>query len=382
MQRERHRWGVRSRGAGRAAALPFVLLLLALPASAETVTYTYDAAGRLVRVSSSGGERFVYGFDLAGNLVSESSGSDTDSDGVLDAEEKGLSGTDAGYDGDGNGVPDWQEARAASFRTADGDAYVTLSVPAPVTLESVRAVPNPSPYDAPSGWRFPYGFVELTLAGLAPQGCTQATLRLPRDVSVSSAFKHANAPGQSAPSWWEFAPSGATGTQVVQDSDRTRVLLSLCDGQRGDTGAPYDGRVVDPVGPAAPATTAGLRFYPVTPCRVVDTRDPDGPWGGPALPGDGSLRDFVVEGRCDVPADAKAVAVNVTAVSPTAAGFLFVFPPGTGSVIASTLNFTPGTTRANNAVVGLGGAPGSVTVRAVLAGGTTHFILDVGGYFR
>ncbi|KAA0248576.1 MAG: hypothetical protein EDX89_24595, partial [Acidobacteria bacterium] len=54
MQRERHRWGVRSRGAGKAAALPFVLLLLALPASAETVTYTYDAAGRLVRVRRPG----------------------------------------------------------------------------------------------------------------------------------------------------------------------------------------------------------------------------------------------------------------------------------------------------------------------------------------
>src|SRR5438874_11675112 len=39
--------------------------------------------------------------------------------------------------------------------------------------------------------------------------------------------------------------------------------------------------------------TPGLRFVPVTPCRVVDTRGPNGPFGGPFLSG-GSSRAFAV----------------------------------------------------------------------------------------
>jgi len=49
----------------------------------------------------------------------------------------------------------------------------------------------------------------------------------------------------------------------------------------------------------------------VTPCRVVDTRGAVGPWGGPSLQPSAS-RDFTLGGRCGIPADAIAVAANVT----------------------------------------------------------------------
>ena len=44
-------------------------------------------------------------------------------------------------------------------------------------------------------------------------------------------------------------------------------------------------------------------FYTVAPCRVFDTRNPAGPYGGPALVAGGE-RSFVLPGRCGIPATA------------------------------------------------------------------------------
>ena len=62
------------------------------------------------------------------------------------------------------------------------------------------------------------------------------------------------------------------------------------------------------------AALAGLRFVPVTPCRLADTRGRTDAFGGPALPG-GFVRSFAVpQGGCGIPATAQAYALNVTAV--------------------------------------------------------------------
>ncbi|HXU29586.1 MAG TPA: zinc-dependent metalloprotease family protein [Thermoanaerobaculia bacterium] len=129
------------------------------------------------------------------------------------------------------------------------------------------------------------------------------------------------------------------------------------------------------------AATPG--FYPLTPCRLADSRNPNGPSGGPALVG-GTIRTFPVAGLCGVPADAIAVAVNVTIVTPTSAGNLVLFPAGITPPLASTLTFSSGQVRANNAIVGLvGPSSGSVDVQTFLAGaGSSDFVLDVMGYFK
>lgn len=126
---------------------------------------------------------------------------------------------------------------------------------------------------------------------------------------------------------------------------------------------------------------AGTRFYTLTPCRVVDTRNPAGPTGGPELIGF-STRTFPIAGQCGVPADAVSAAVNVTVVVPSAGGNLRIFPSGITPPEVSTINFRTGQVRANNAVLGLTGpTAGSVDVFADLPG-TTHFLIDVTGYFR
>jgi hypothetical protein len=129
---------------------------------------------------------------------------------------------------------------------------------------------------------------------------------------------------------------------------------------------------------------AGLtRFYPLTPCRVADTRLPPGPSGGPAIAAN-SFRSFPTAGICGVPADARTVAINVTVASPGDVGDLRLYPLGDIVPTVSTLNFSAGRNRANNAVVGLG-LGGRLVVQCDMPSGstaTTHVLFDVFGYFR
>jgi hypothetical protein len=120
-----------------------------------------------------------------------------------------------------------------------------------------------------------------------------------------------------------------------------------------------------------------LDFYTLPPCRVVDTRNPAGPQGGPALPAHAS-RTFTIAGQCGVPADAVAVAANLTVVSPSTAGDLRVFPGQGSPPLASVLNFQRGQVRANNAIVELGAGQCSVQDDS----GGTDLLLDVNGYFK
>jgi uncharacterized repeat protein (TIGR01451 family) len=123
-----------------------------------------------------------------------------------------------------------------------------------------------------------------------------------------------------------------------------------------------------------------LRFHTVTPCRVADTRSAVAPTGGPALSA-GTTRAFRLVGACGIPATAWSVSVNATVTGPIAPGNLRLFPEGTPVPSSSSLNFGAGQTRANSAVVLLGPA-GDLSVFDGQATGTTHFLLDVNGYFE
>lgn len=115
-------------------------------------------------------------------------------------------------------------------------------------------------------------------------------------------------------------------------------------------------------------------------CRVLDTRNPDGPLGGPALSA-GAVRTFVIGGQCGIPSSAQSVAVNVTITGPTSGGFVTVYQGGAPVPPTSTINYSAGQTRANNAVVSLGPS-GDIAVACGQPSGTVQFILDVSGFFQ
>jgi hypothetical protein len=122
-----------------------------------------------------------------------------------------------------------------------------------------------------------------------------------------------------------------------------------------------------------------LNFYTLTPCRVLDTRGPAGPYGAPALAA-GTSRMFVFAGQCGIPASAAAVVINVIAINPSTAGFLALFPTGSPVPPTSTINYRTGIVRANNAIIPMG-ALGAMDVVCGQASGNVHAVVDVSGYF-
>ncbi len=121
---------------------------------------------------------------------------------------------------------------------------------------------------------------------------------------------------------------------------------------------------------------AGLRFIPVAPCRVADTRNPAGPFGGPSMTA-ASTRDFTIPGVCGIPATAQAYSLNVTVVPSGPLSFLTLWPTGQARPLVSTLNSFGGIVVANAAIVPAG-TGGAVNVYAT---DPTDVILDIDGYF-
>ena len=139
--------------------------------------------------------------------------------------------------------------------------------------------------------------------------------------------------------------------------------------------------VIDVDGYFAPANGSSLAFYPLPPCRIVDTRLQDGDLGGPFLQG-AQERDFpILESAC-IPSGVtpNAYSFNVTVVPHPAhqlLGYLTVWPVGVQQPLVSTLNNLTGTIVANAAIVPAG-TNGEV---AVYPTNDTDLIIDVNGYF-
>jgi len=120
-------------------------------------------------------------------------------------------------------------------------------------------------------------------------------------------------------------------------------------------------------------------FFTLNPCRVVDTRLP-GPTGGAPLVCGAEQVFALTGGACGVPGSAKAVAANVTVTRPSKQGNLNVYPASSFPPLTSVVNYSAGSTRANNAIIPLNGA-GQIAVRCAPTG-TTHLVIDVNGYFQ
>jgi hypothetical protein len=170
---------------------------------------------------------------------------------------------------------------------------------------------------------------------------------------------------------------GAAQVKAAMLSSALDIMAAGADRDSG-TGVVMANRTVAALTPAPPPAA----FYTVTPCRLVDTRNPAGPAGGPALQ-PASVRAFTLAGSCGIPAGAVAVAVNITVTQPAAIGDLRLYPADLPSPpLVSAINFAAGRTLASNSVVKLSATPaGAIAVRNDSTG-TAHLILDVAGYFE
>jgi hypothetical protein len=156
-----------------------------------------------------------------------------------------------------------------------------------------------------------------------------------------------------------ITPAGTSGGVNVFASDATQFILDI------------DGYFV-PAG-----TASGLQFFPLTPCRVADTRNATGALGGPSLAENDSRAFPVHSSACGIPSTAKAYSLNITAVPHDSLGFLTAWPSGQAQPVVSTLNSSTGAVTANAAIVPAGSG-GEVSI---FVSDAADVILDVDGYF-
>jgi Protein of unknown function (DUF1501) len=142
-----------------------------------------------------------------------------------------------------------------------------------------------------------------------------------------------------------------------------RVSLEVSDGAAD--------MIADVVGYFSKA--GGSTLVPMTPVRVRDTRNGEGPVGP------GKTIDVQLAGVAGLPAvSVAAVVLNVTVTRPSGAGFLTVWPSGEALPTASNLNFTPGLT-VPNLVISKLGSNGAVSL--FNSGGNSDVIVDLLGWY-
>ncbi len=153
-------------------------------------------------------------------------------------------------------------------------------------------------------------------------------------------------------------PAGTNQAISVYATQTTDVILDI------------DGYFV-----AASSTT--LAFFPLTPCRVADTRGTNGPLGGPFLSGRLERIFPVLSSSCVIPDTAQAYSLNFAAIPHGGLGYMTVWPTGQSKPLVSTLNALTGTVTANAAIVPAG-QQGAISV---YPSSDTDLVIDVDGYF-
>jgi hypothetical protein len=126
----------------------------------------------------------------------------------------------------------------------------------------------------------------------------------------------------------------------------------------------------------APPAAAALPFFPLPPCRLVDTRG-NAPLSGGFLPA-ATVRSYTLTGVCGLPANAQAVSLNAAVVKPVGPGFLTLYPQGGAFPPVSTLNYLGNDVIVNAAVVPLSVA-GGISMALGVSGGDV--VLDTNGYY-
>jgi hypothetical protein len=182
-------------------------------------------------------------------------------------------------------------------------------------------------------------------------------------------------------------PTGLAMPNVSTLNYYSSVVANAAVVPAGTNGA-INAYVVDPTdllididGYFAPPLASGLHFYPLTPCRIADTRTGAGFTGqfGPPTMATGATRTFTLPASsCGVPATASAYSLNFTAVPPAGGpeANLTTWPAGSATGNVSTLNYYSSVVA--NAAIVPAGTHGAINVYVA---DTTDVLIDVNGYF-
>jgi hypothetical protein len=177
-------------------------------------------------------------------------------------------------------------------------------------------------------------------------------------------------------------PATSTGPGLVQSTKTFPSGLTLAAGHNWAMDLPATDSTSGFVGAIFQYILPTLSLVPITPTRVLDTRNGTGGLSGPFT--NHAARTFqVTGGSSGVPVGARAVVGNLTVTGQTSSGYLYIGPVAMNNPTSSTLNFPAGDDRANGVTVALGaGGTLSITFVAPSNGPAAHAIFDVTGYYQ
>jgi hypothetical protein len=247
--------------------------------------------------------------------------------------------------------------------------------------------------DATAGHTYPVTLTATNTGGVTTQAFTLSATHAPQFTSAGSANAVAGKPfsftvttvGSPSPAITRSGtlPAGITFTDL---GNGTATLAGTAVNAQAGQSFPVTLTATNSFGVTPQAFTLSVvaddhALMSLAPARLADTRPGfatvDGQFAGEGARAAGSTLELVVAGRGGVPADAAAVALNVTVAEPIGSGFVTVFPCGSLQPLASNLNYTMGAV-VPNAVMAKVGADGKV---CLFVSNGTQLIVDVNGYF-
>ncbi|WP_407837561.1 PKD domain-containing protein [Streptomyces sp. DSM 116496] len=290
--------------------------------------------------------------------------------------------------GDGETVHSDDLSRTEHTYKSPGDYRVTLTLQDSKGAKSTVAKTVKARYAA-SGYvaTEPFRLLDTRTTNTSVQGGNPIPVRLPNSTAIpghelsagmASAVLNVTVTGATEDTHLGIWPSGqprpATSNLNVAAGGTSANTVTVPVGADGKIQAQLNsGRaslIVDFVGYYQP--NIGQRFSPLSPTRILDTRTTGGALGG------GKTRTVKVAGVNGIPADATAVALNLTSTGAKEQGHVIAYPDPAKRPATSNLNVEPGKDKSNQAIVPVG-PNGTITLFTNT--GSTHLILDAVGYY-
>ncbi|BAV33426.1 hypothetical protein SCL_1113 [Sulfuricaulis limicola] len=126
-------------------------------------------------------------------------------------------------DGNGDGIPDRDQANVTTIQTVSGGGTSTISAAPGMTINNFRTVNLGST-------RFNNGMFTWKLSGIMGTAGVVVTLYDGAATRPDSYYAYGPTPNNPTPHWYDFTFDGETGAEISGD----KIILHFVDGKRGD----------------------------------------------------------------------------------------------------------------------------------------------------